>query len=267
MQHSLSKILEELKRATVVIGKPSMKRAINLFDWEEGEEVQFNGYTNPFQLKVFLNSRTAELNDAVDKAFNTMLLDDPDSLDEKLEVLLHEVESFKLMYFPDKKGNQRLDRVILQKSSGLDAVNSEAIKARVQSFLTVQLEILRLISRSIKLRKKLLQIRKKTSPHKKTDPAQTSLQRQFDESEFKWKAGKADLVELTYALLAVGAIGLSSGQKLSKKHFTMRFSEFFDVKIPNPDNVLAGIKRRKKDYATFLPIMQKKFNESCESKG
>ena len=266
MQHSLSKILEELKKATVVIGKPSMKRAINLFEWEEGEEVQFNGYSNPFQLKEFLNSKTAELNDAVDKAFNTMVLEDPISLDEKLEVLLHDVQSFQLMYFPGEKGAQRLDRVILQRSSGLDAVNSEAIKARVQSFLTVQLEILKLISRSIKLRKKLLRIRKRASPRMKTDPAQTSLQPQFDEEALKWLGSKADLIEVAAALYEVGAIGLSNGQRPTKKYFTGRFSDFFNVRIPNPDNILAGIKRRKKDYATFLPQMHKKFNESCESK-
>ena len=88
MENMLSNILEELKKAVVVIGKPSMKRPVNLFDWEDGAEIQFNGHSNPHHFKEYLLSKANELKIRLDEDANTRTFNDPKGLDLTLELLL-----------------------------------------------------------------------------------------------------------------------------------------------------------------------------------
>ena len=261
MDHFLSKILEELKKAVVVIGKPSMKRPVNLFDLEDSAEIQFNGYSNPHLFKEYLLSKVSELRTKLDDDANTRTFDDPKGLDLTLELLLYEVEAFKRDYFPGKKNKHRLDRIVLQRTQLVDDVNLESVKARVRIFLCVQLEIVLHIRHLIKNRKMLLNKRKKRSKPPKVMPGQLSLQPQFDGLGLKWQASSADLIEMVTALYALGVVSYTNGRMPTKKAFIAHITTYLNHPIKNPDSVSSGIWRRKKDLAAFIKLMEKALND------
>ncbi|KAA5542421.1 RteC domain-containing protein [Adhaeribacter rhizoryzae] len=63
----------------------------------------------------------------------------------------------------------------------------------------------------------------------------------------KWQDDQTNLIELVYALIESGVIKYNK-----KKDVVNAFSEFFNFKIPNPNQTLNAIKRRNSDNPTIL---------------
>ena len=84
-----------------------------------------------------------------------------------------------------------------------------------------------------------------------------------DLSIWKWNNSKSNLLELIYGIYLAGLIvNKNNEQKATLHSLVQYFSQQFNINIPQPQGLLAALKRRKNEDTSLLQQMQLKIKES-----
>ena len=170
-----------------------------------------------------------------------------------------------LMLFPSQNKEQFLfERVVIEKSILLNEKPEKRLLDRILLFMQVQERLLKRIELYLMdclgQLQTLLQLGQLTVRPAEVDNRAESTN---DPSIWKWNNSKSNLLELIYGIYLAGLIvNKNNEQKATLDSLVQYFSQQFNVNLPQPQGLLAALKRRKKEDTSLLQQMQLKIKES-----
>lgn len=226
-------------------------------------EVSFNGHNSIASYEEELNCH-----------FNDFELDIEEEMGQRqsrgeMFDVLHryrrKVADKLLMLFPNHNKEQFLfERVVIEKSILFNEKPDKQLLDRILLFMQVQERLLKRIEHYLAdclgQLQTLLQLGQLTIRPAEVDNRGESTS---ELSVWKWNNSKSNLLELIYGIYLAGLIvNKNNEQKATLDSLVQYFSQQFNINLPQPQGLLAALKRRKKEDTSLLQQMQLKIKES-----
>jgi hypothetical protein len=129
MNKTLTSTLEQLQSARVQVLSFSMRKQINLFDFESGPEISFNGFKSisAYQEKLdeWYHQCKLELEDAITQESHTPIV-----LKKNLDLARFEIKNFKNRFFPKENEIILFNRVKLIKTPRIEMLSDISLKKK-----------------------------------------------------------------------------------------------------------------------------------------
>ncbi len=133
MKVLLNNALAQLKIARINVNSRSFRKQISLFEFEDSQEVEFNGSKSPFiyheHLYTYYLPCKKHVDEIMQDAFNQA-----DSVKREFDLYCFEIREFRQRYFPKDYVDVLLHRVEFHKSTSRELVNNESIKKNSNLF-------------------------------------------------------------------------------------------------------------------------------------
>ena len=133
MKENLTVVLEQLKTAKIQVSRRTLRKQINLFEFDDSHEIEFNGHQSTNSLEDYLYNLYSPIKRQVDDLVNN-LPKEPQELQKDFDLASFEVKEFRQRYFPKENIEVLLHRVELHKSTPLELKQDEAIKKNPELF-------------------------------------------------------------------------------------------------------------------------------------
>jgi hypothetical protein len=133
MKENLTVVLEQLKTARIQVGRQALRKQINLFDFDDSPEIEFNGHQSTGSLEDYLYCLYAPVKRLVDNLVDQQQKE-PHALQKDFDLACFEVKEFRQRYFPKDNTEALLYRVELHKSTPHELTRDEAIKKNPELF-------------------------------------------------------------------------------------------------------------------------------------
>jgi hypothetical protein len=129
MNRTLISTLEQLRNAKVQVLSFSIRKQVNLFDFETGPEISFNGFKSIFSYQEQLDKYYDECKMSIELEINQAT---PYSLELKksLDLSRFEIKAFKNRFFPKENELLLFSRVELVKTPRTDISRDQALKKK-----------------------------------------------------------------------------------------------------------------------------------------
>ena len=127
MQEKLAVALEQLKSAKVQMTHRTLRRQVSLFEFEESQEIEFNGHRSIGSYEDHLHTFFLPCKKMVDQMMNDSK-EYPQTLIKEFDLASYEIKEFRRRYFPRKHTHLMFQRVEFQKTKYLDVSDDEALK-------------------------------------------------------------------------------------------------------------------------------------------
>lgn len=270
--------LEKLKTADVKIFPTTNPQQINLFDFDPSPIVEFNGFRNPLDfgnhLRSFYQKFKSSCDDFIGHRDNT-----PVSKQIGLDILEHELNEFKFIYFPNGSCESIFGRVNLKSKEQIEPTFFSTIKSKILKFIEVQFQTLLIIEKFIKHRIRHLkkffisELNPKCSkagfeipivPSEKVSMQLDLFPDGANKTNLQWGKDKVQFLELLTALYESKSVMAINGSKLTKKNFFKIMMWMFNINIQNIASSLNSAKNRKEAESPYLVDLANVFKMYCE---
>lgn len=133
MNRTLISTLEQLRNAKVQVLSFSIRKQVNLFDFETGPEISFNGFKSIHSYQEQLDKYYDECKLSIELEINRAT---PYSLELKksLDLSRFEIKAFKNRFFPKENELLLFSRVELVKTPRTDFSKDQALKKKYLTF-------------------------------------------------------------------------------------------------------------------------------------
>lgn len=133
MNKTLILTLEQLRTAKVQVHSFSIRKQINLFDFETGPEISFNGCKSILSYQMQLDSMYQECKRSIEMEIN-LPNSKPDELKKSLDLSRFEIREFKNRFFPKENELVVFNRVEFLKTPRTDLSNDALLKKKLLTF-------------------------------------------------------------------------------------------------------------------------------------
>ena len=133
MKENLTVVLEQLKTARIQVGRRTLRKQVNLFEFDDSHEIEFNGHHSTTSLENHLYGLYAPVKQLADDLLQSPS-NVPHELQKDFDMASFEVKEFRQRYFPKDNIDVLLHRVELQKSTTYELTQDEAIKKNPELF-------------------------------------------------------------------------------------------------------------------------------------
>ena len=133
MKENLTVVLEQLKTARIQVSRRTLRKQINLFEFDDSHEIEFNGHHSTNSLEDHLYGLYVPVKRMVDDLVNNQPKE-PQALQKDFDLASFEVREFRQRYFPKDNIEALLYRVELHKSTPQELTQDEAIKKNPELF-------------------------------------------------------------------------------------------------------------------------------------
>ena len=127
MNKTLTSTLKQLQSARVQVLSFSMRKQINLFDFESGPEISFNGFKSisAYQEKLDEWYHQCKFEDAITQESHTPIV-----LKKNLDLARFEIKNFKNRFFPKENEIILFNRVKLIKTPRIEMPSDISLKKK-----------------------------------------------------------------------------------------------------------------------------------------
>lgn len=133
MKEKLTVVLEQLKIAKIQVSQRTLRKQVNLFEYDDSHEIEFNGHKSISALQEHLYSYYLPVKKFVDDLLNSSS-SQPDLLKKQFDLACFEVREFRQRYFPKDNFEVLLHRVELHKSTSKELTSDDEIKKNSELF-------------------------------------------------------------------------------------------------------------------------------------
>ncbi len=135
MHQLLLNALDQVKHAKVQVLSNSVKRPVNLFEDIYSPDIQFNGFKNPLQYQLHLETYYVQCKSGVHELLQTNN-NNINELKKDLDLARFEIKEIRKLYFPKNQSELLLNRVEIAKQSRLENKYDEFLKKKFLNSLT-----------------------------------------------------------------------------------------------------------------------------------
>ncbi len=129
MNRTLISTLEQLRNAKVQVLSFSIRKQVNLFDFETGPEISFNGFKSIHSYQEQLDKYYDECKMSIELEINQATLYSLE-LKKSLDLSRFEIKAFKNRFFPKENELLLFSRVELVKTPRTDISKDQALKKK-----------------------------------------------------------------------------------------------------------------------------------------
>jgi len=253
----LIETLDELKKAKAKIRLKDSSTRINLFEYDLGADIQFNGYSDPFKYYNFLKTKFRECKTYFDLYIKNSELD---KSYRKLEYAKYEVKEFKSFYFPS-------DNKLLINRLEVDTIDKftndleERFRDKVLEFYKVQNLLTENLINYFNHRIRIIQSHNNIEHLLKFKPNKDiSIKYQLalfpdvnQKPLIKWTKSKAEFITLISALNESNSF-VREDSALTFVDLLEFLSWSFGVDVADPYGTLKAVKNRKTNTPLFRQL-------------
>lgn len=250
----MNNIFDELSKAEISVRTRNSRKSICLLDLLDDNELDilFNGCDS---IAMYHRQAMNEYNRFKEK-LSALTLEHLDVITTSVQIVKSRMKEVSVLLNPI---DQELvyTRVVLPKTPRFisDEYQIKVIKNRVQPYLGIQREILRLTKSHLKAFSKEYVPGTVVKYGKRKIPGQHTLFAPSLSPVLPWKAESTKLVELVAALSEAKVFG----EEVTRKELWKYFSSVFDVSMEHAEKSLSQMKYRKSQPARFLDDMRDRF--------
>jgi hypothetical protein len=272
MVNSLELILEEISKAEVKLGKNTGRIAVNLFDYQDVIELNFNGYSSLIAYDHHCESLLQRLKEQIDQRLAEV--NSREIVVHDIDLLVHEVVSQEKRYFPKKSPEDWFLKLHFQIKHQREMIADEIVNRSILRYIKIQQRLLERTRELLVHRTSYL--RSSTSLGAQSYPNQqnTSIQvaangqvQMFQDSTYQsplvWNRSSSDLLELVIALHRSKAISSTHGPILQKDLIEL-FTRILNKPLKHSNQFISALKRRKKENSSFTLELHTQYRFYCE---
>jgi hypothetical protein len=279
MKEKLAVVLEQLKTAKIQVSQRTLRKQVNLFEYDDSPDIEFNGHRSLPSLQEHLFTFYTPIKQQVDAMVQSADMQ-PHSLKKDFDLACFEIREFRKRYFPKDNYDVLFHRVELHKSTPLELKKDEGIK-KILNYFDIQYKLLEILEELF--RHRILHISKfcltnilpvihdPDLPTKQEISAYLSGQLSlFPKGSgltlIQWKQEKVEFIELFIAVYESNAIKSTTKNKITRKEFFGLLMWFFNIQIGNLDSSLTATKNRKIEHRPYLKELLDAFESYCNRK-
>jgi hypothetical protein len=133
MKEKLAVVLEQLKTAKIQVSQRTLRKQVNLFEYDDSPDIEFNGHRSLPSLQEHLFTFYTPIKQQVDALVQSADMQ-PHSLKKDFDLACFEIREFRQRYFPKDNYDVLFHRVELHKSTPLELTKDEGIKKNPELF-------------------------------------------------------------------------------------------------------------------------------------
>ena len=133
MKEKLAVVLEQLKTAKIQVSQRTLRKQVNLFEYDDSPDIEFNGHRSLPSLQEHLFTFYTPIKQHVDAMVQSADMQ-PHSLKKDFDLACFEIREFRQRYFPKDNYDVLFHRVELHKSTPLELTKDEGIKKNPELF-------------------------------------------------------------------------------------------------------------------------------------
>ncbi len=272
MVNSLELILEEISKAEVKLGKNTGRIAVNLFDYQDVIELNFNGYSSLIAYDHHCESLLQRLKEQIDQRLAEV--NSREMVVQDIDLLVHEVVSQEKRYFPKKSPEDWFLKLHFQIKHQREMIADEIVSRSILRYIKIQQRLLErtrelLVHRTSYLRSST-SLGAKSFPNQQNTSIQVAANGQVQmfqdstcQSPLVWNRSSSDLLELVIALHRSKAISSTHGPILQKDLIEL-FTRILNKPLKHSNQFISALKRRKKENSSFTLELHTQYRFYCE---
>ena len=274
MVNSLELILEEISKAEVKLGRNTGRVALDLFEYQEVQDLSFNGYTSLYDYDDYCESLLQGLKELIDRRLSEVST--REKVVRDIDLLIHEAISQEKRYFPKKSPEDWFLKLHFKIKHQKDKISDDIVRRSIHRYIKIQNRLLERTRKLLKHRRDFLrttstliqgQSSGNSNPtdslHVASNGQVEMFQDQGSRTPLVWNRSNSDLLELVLALQRSNAISLTTGP-ISQKDLVDEFSRFVNKPLKYSNQSISALKRRKKPETSYTLELHSHYRFYCD---